>query len=126
MLSRAFRLRKNRDIRRVQQKGHKVFTRHLRLQYLNGNREHHVRCTVLMSVKVAKHATVRNRLKRQVRACLGRFVQSNPHRDLDMLVTITNYSPSLSVDAECVELLGKITQQRSDNPTTPRLRGASR
>lgn len=60
------RLASDRDIRRVNAKARPVYSRFLRLKALVNGLESS-RATVVVSTKVSKKATVRNRLKRQLR-----------------------------------------------------------
>jgi ribonuclease P protein component len=67
MLPRPFRLAKNRDIRRVFRYGKKASSLSLGLKFCL-NQLPLSRMTVIVSLKVDKRATKRNRLKRQIRA----------------------------------------------------------
>ncbi len=89
MLSRQNRLHRNRDIKRVFQKGVKTHINGLRVQVLAHNRQSLPRVTVIISTKVAKRATERNRLKRQVRALMHQFITRYPMLDSDIVITIT-------------------------------------
>ncbi|MCC7543596.1 ribonuclease P protein component [bacterium] len=65
MLARASRLRRNRDIVRVLKRGRILRTSHLKLYALSSSLQNS-RATVVISKKVDKRATVRNRNRRRV------------------------------------------------------------
>ncbi|MFA6082464.1 MAG: ribonuclease P protein component [Patescibacteria group bacterium] len=107
MVSRKYRLQSNRDVRRVQQKGKKLSGRNLRIQILP-NRSGHIRFTVIVGTKTIKHATDRNRVKRQIRAQFDQFIKDNPALAFDLCVYVSNYGAGVDIKQECMELFGQI------------------
>ncbi|MBI3957071.1 MAG: ribonuclease P protein component [Candidatus Kerfeldbacteria bacterium] len=91
MLPRQYRLRRDRDIRRVLQSR---LTRRGRYLLVRGVRRDTgpARLTVVVSSRVSKKATVRNRIKRQVRARLGRHLPHIP-AGRDYLVSVLPRAP---------------------------------
>jgi ribonuclease P protein component len=69
MLSRPHRLTKKKEIERVFQRGRSFFTAILGVKAAPAGRAV-TRFAVVVSIKVAKKATARNRIKRQLRAIL--------------------------------------------------------
>jgi len=107
MLSRTFRLHKNRDIRKTLQKGHRLAKGAVRLTYLT-SRQRNPRFTVLVSTKVAKHATVRNRLKRHIRVCLSQFAHTYPTLAIDGVISVTRAVSDHEITADCQYVLGQL------------------
>lgn len=69
MLPPAHRLTRRRDFARVSAAGKSVYTPTLRLRWVFTGRKAS-RLAVVVSTRVSKHATKRNRLRRQLRAVL--------------------------------------------------------
>ena len=69
MLAEAFRLRRSQDIQRVLRLGRTQRSAFLRLKYLR-NKHHNHRWAFIVSNKVSKRATVRNRLRRQLKSII--------------------------------------------------------
>jgi len=69
MFARANRLAKKRDVDRVWKRGKRVRAPRFYVCVLPNN-QNVVRCTVVVSLRVSKKATIRNRLKRRIREIL--------------------------------------------------------
>ncbi len=106
MLPRAYRLHKNRDIKRVLQKGVKSNLNPLRMHVLLGNRVEHPRVALIMGTKAAKQATDRNKTKRQLRALLWSELKAST-KSADIVVQIHNATPYETLRAATIELLTK-------------------
>ncbi len=107
MLPRANRLQKNRDVRKVLQRGSRLSGASMRLTTLP-NRLHHPRFTVMISTKVAKRATVRNRLKRQARAAVAEFIKIHPTLASDIVLIIFRMPDTRTVISDCQQLLQRV------------------
>lgn len=107
MLPKKFRLNKNRDIRRVIQKGVRVSVADLRLQYLVGNRLNHPRFTVLVSTKICKSAVKRNLLKRRIKSLLIEFAKSTV-LPADVVITPFKELDYDKIEAGIKELIARI------------------
>ena len=66
MLPKKYRLTKDRDFKKILSRGKSFFSPSFRLRYLANNADFS-RFAVIVSAKISKKATIRNRLKRQVR-----------------------------------------------------------
>lgn len=77
MLPRRYRLTKDRDIQRVFRRGKPVRHGRLVLKYARGSTDE-IRFGFSVSKKVAKLATVRNRLKRQLRSLVSELLPFFP------------------------------------------------
>lgn len=89
MLSKAHRLRHWRDFEAVYQRGRSRRTPHLTLRALPPQLQHQsqvhgpvatgsppTRVGIVVGRKVSKKATIRNRIKRRLRACMGQLLPS--------------------------------------------------
>ncbi|MFO0702440.1 MAG: ribonuclease P protein component [Candidatus Andersenbacteria bacterium] len=86
MLAAGNRLRRTRDIERVRGAGRSVGSKLLHIRFTSNHRSTS-RATVVVSTRTAKRATVRNRIKRQVRAVLAPLLpRLSPPRDLMVIV----------------------------------------
>lgn len=112
MLKAKNRLHKNRDIKRVLQKGARVFGESVRISYLFGNKLNRPRITILVSTKVLKDAVDRNRLKRQIRARLRSAITTYPNLGFDMVVSITRNKPVIQVWNEIMHVLQKVGEAK--------------
>lgn len=75
MLAKKYRLRKNKDFEKAAKKGQAVFGNALSLKWIK-NDLYYARFGIVVSLKVDKRATVRNRIKRIIRAIIrGHFNQ---------------------------------------------------
>lgn len=108
MLAKKFRLNKNRDIRRVMQRGVKISVPDVRLQYLTGNRLNHPRVAVLVSTKISKSAVKRNLLKRRVRSLLLSFVATS-QSSADIIVTPFKELDYDKLEASIKDLLSRMS-----------------
>ena len=97
MLPKQQRLRKDGDIIRVAKRGHSFFTTRLIIKFVPTT-SGKTRATVLVSLKFSKKSTVRNRIKRQVRAALGPLMPKLKP-GFDIVVTVKNQA-ALSTVAE--------------------------
>lgn len=86
MLAKKFRLTKQKELKEVFQKGRKGFGYLIGIRFLANNLENS-RITVVVSNKVSKKATRRNRLKRQAREII-RLNLDNLNNSYDIIVTI--------------------------------------
>lgn len=84
MVQREYRLRENRDFRRVFQRGKSAATARLVLYWLE-NREGHYRAGISVSKKVG-NAVVRNRVKRRLRACFLTLKAELAPKPIDLVV----------------------------------------
>ncbi len=73
MLSREYRLTKNNDFARVAQRGRAAFGREISLKWIR-NGLNHSRFGIVVSLKIDKRATVRNKIKRRIRAILKKHL----------------------------------------------------
>lgn len=94
MLSRIQRLRLQRDIDAVQRYGRSIGNRHFFIKFIP-SKSKISRATVVVSVKAAKKAVDRNRIKRRVRSILEKNLRlvSKPH---DLMIIIKKSALSLS------------------------------
>lgn len=86
MLPRRFRLTERRDFDKLYRSGERFSAPHFLIRVLPNNRTM-TRIAVVMSTKVSKRATVRNRYKRQTRAVLEELLPRLPG-GWDIFVTI--------------------------------------
>lgn len=77
MLKKDNRLAHTKDIRLVYSHGRSFFNQNLIIKFIPKLGK--VRCTVVVSTKVAKQAVIRNRLKRQAREVLRKQLPYLPH-----------------------------------------------
>ncbi len=108
MLSRNMRLTKNRDVKRVLQKGTRVSAEGLKITYLRTTFQR-PRFTVVISAKTNKLATIRNRAKRQVRAVLRVFASEHPDYSIDAVVVINQINTRVDLALAIDQILQKIT-----------------
>lgn len=73
MLSKQYRLTKNRDFIRASQRGRAVFSREISLKWIKNGLEYS-RFGITVSLKVDKRAVVRNKIKRRIRAILKEYL----------------------------------------------------
>lgn len=85
------RLTKSRDFKRINAGGKSVFSAYFRLRYL-ANDLPTSRFAVVVSTKVSKKATLRNRLKRQTREIL-RLNREKIKNGFDLIISIQNRAP---------------------------------
>lgn len=91
MLARPHRLTRARDIRQVLRSGRSRRGKTLLVRFVPHTGAT-ARFAVVVSTKVSKKATVRNRLKRQIRDLLKRHLQRFPGRN-DYLVSVVPQTP---------------------------------
>ena len=77
MLPKQYRLRADKDIKKVFKKGRRIMTPLLRFQVLETGAEH-TRFAIVVSTKVGKRATTRNLIKRRVREILRSEIKNIP------------------------------------------------
>lgn len=65
MLPKRYRIRKNKDFKRIACFGQKKYTQEIILKWLKNNLKSS-RYGIVVSLKVAKKATIRNKIKRQI------------------------------------------------------------
>ncbi len=109
MLPRSQRLRLQRDITTVQRRGRSIGNRHFFVKFVPSSRNIS-RATVVVSLKVAKKAVVRNKIKRQVRAVLHKTLASikKPH---DIMIIVKRSAldlPFTEIEATIQSLVKKI------------------
>lgn len=86
MLPRANRLSKQRDFEAVWERGRTVQDEYFKVR-LAPNRQKQTRFGLVLSTKVAKRATVRNRLRRQLGSALClRLIKIKPGQDVMIIV----------------------------------------
>lgn len=73
MLSRKYRLARNKDFARVSQQGKAIFGREISLKWTKNNLSYS-RFGIVVSLKVDKKANVRNKIKRRIRAALKEYL----------------------------------------------------
>jgi len=88
MLPQTSRLIKDRDFKRINAKARPIYAEGLRLKFLANGRPAS-RFGIVISTKVSKKATVRNRLKRQLREIL-RLHRPQIKSGLDLVFTINS------------------------------------
>lgn len=93
MLPKKFRLHNDTDIKRLVQGGKTFFLPQMTIKYKNNNGQG-LRMAVVVSTKVDKRATVRNRIKRQLREVLRS----------EMLLLRKNQDIICIVKKSCLEL----------------------
>lgn len=74
MLRRDVRLNRQRDIKRVFQKGRHIYSDLFRVSWLP-NKSDYPRVTVIIGLKFSKKATERNLIKRRVRHALANLIE---------------------------------------------------
>jgi ribonuclease P protein component len=87
MLKKKFRLSSNKDIKAVLKRGRAIYTPILMFKYLP-NQQRCSRFGLVVSNKVSKKATVRNLIKRRVRAQIGEALQ-NFKKSFDVVVLVS-------------------------------------
>ncbi|NCN07801.1 ribonuclease P protein component [Candidatus Falkowbacteria bacterium] len=108
MLIRKYRLTKRNDFQSIFKTGYKNFNKFFSLRYKLNNLENS-RIAVVVSNKVAKKATDRNRIKRQVRSIISDFLP-NFKQNFDVIINIL--SPSLNQEYNIIqEELSKILKK---------------
>lgn len=73
MLAKKNRLSKASDFQRVLKSGRKVWGRFFTLKYLSAEAEGESRFGFIVTTKISKKATVRNRIKRRLRASASKY-----------------------------------------------------
>ncbi|MBL7141767.1 ribonuclease P protein component [Patescibacteria group bacterium] len=84
MLSKQYRLTKDKDFAKVAQQGQGVFSRELGLKWMKNNLPYS-RFGIIVSLKVSKKAVVRNKIKRRIRAILKKNL-SKITKGCDLLI----------------------------------------
>ncbi len=85
MLSKQYRLTKNKDFERVAKIGQSVYTKELGIKWTKSNLSHS-RFGIVVSLKIAKKAVVRNKIKRRIRAILFGYLKTiKPRYDIMIL-----------------------------------------
>jgi len=92
MLAKINRLAKKSDIDNLFQRGKRAFSPFFAVRYLE-NKEKNSRFTVVISNKVAKKATERNRIRRQIREIIR----------LNLSRFRYNYDILINISKECLE-----------------------
>lgn len=100
MLSQKYRLVKQSDFSLVFKNGKKAFGRLFFIRYTPNNKENS-RFSVVISNKISKKATIRNRARRQVREII-RLNLSKFKQNLDIIINILK--PSLDCSYEELEM----------------------
>jgi len=86
MLKAKYRLVKKRDFQQIRTRGKSVFSNFFRLRFM-ANQSENSRFAVVVSVKVSKKATGRNRLRRQVNEILRlNLAKIKPNQDIVIFV----------------------------------------
>lgn len=88
MLPRKYRLTKEKDFKKINSSGRSFFSTLFRLRYLANNLGIS-RFAVVVSTKVSKKATQRNRLKRQVREII-RLNRTKIKSGYDVAISVSN------------------------------------
>jgi ribonuclease P protein component len=99
MLAPKYRLTKEKDFKKINALGRSFFSPGLKLKYLANNQELS-RFALVVSTKISKRATQRNRLKRQLREII-RLNQERVKAGYDII--ISTKSPVLSKDYQELE-----------------------
>ena len=79
------RLSKTKDITAVLKRGRTLPSRYFLIRYLPNILSHH-RVTVVAGLKISKKATVRNRLKRQIREILKQELLAVNFKNYDIMI----------------------------------------
>lgn len=85
MFPKRFRLRKKEDYHRLFKKGKRIRGSFLDLQFIKNNFSFY-RVAVIVSLKVSKKATVRNKLKRRSREALKKILEGVGGYDIALIV----------------------------------------
>ena len=99
MLAKNFRLSKQSDFKLVFSKGQKNFGKVFIIRFLS-NLEENSRVSVIVSNKISKKATVRNKLKRQTREIV-KIILPKLKQNYDIIITLM--SPCLNLDYQQLE-----------------------
>ena len=104
------RLRQRQSIRQVYRRGNHQATAHFQLSLLKQTKPGPTKIAIVISTKIAKKATVRNKLRRQVRGALAEMLPSlAPGQDI--VITITKVQlAKLSPQALKQELAEALSQ----------------
>ncbi|MBI4090151.1 MAG: ribonuclease P protein component [Candidatus Kerfeldbacteria bacterium] len=109
MLPRANRLRRATSFSRVYQSGRSVGGRLLVVRGLRTRPGHPARAGIVVSTKVSKLATVRNRLRRRLRAAIRSKLRAFPGVDLVVIAKPPSRGqPFAALDAELNSLLSRL------------------
>lgn len=109
MLTRAYRLQKNRDIKTVFYKGKSLQSKYLRLSFMSRPQQKVSRFCFIVGLKISKLAPARNLLKRRMREAVRAFIPalSGPY---NIVLTARPGAAGLSlpeISAELQEVLGR-------------------
>ena len=88
MLAKNFRLSKQKEIKQVFDKGSKYFGKFFIIRFCP-NLEDNCRFVIIVSNKISKKATVRNKLKRQIREII-RLNLDKFNLNYDIIITVLN------------------------------------
>ena|SRR3989344_571069 len=99
MLAKNYRLTKKSDFQQVFQAGKKDFNRLFNIRY-KANKLAGSRVAVVVSTKVSKKATARNKLKRQTRSIIKLFLPKF-RQNFDLIINIL--SPALNQEYEVIQ-----------------------
>jgi len=84
MLPRECRLTKNKDFERVAKKGRAVYDKAIALKWIKNNLSYS-RFGIVVSLKIDKRATVRNKIKRRIRAVIRENI-NQIQKGLDFMI----------------------------------------
>ena len=110
MLPKQHRITKKQDYDRLFQKGRAIPSRICMIRWMH-NELHVPRMGIIVSNKVSKKATIRNKIKRQYRAIIGKKIDTLPF--VDFIIVAKNKvvnTPYPEIEADCLRLLKKIDE----------------
>ena len=110
MLAKNFRLSKEQDFKRVFSKGQKIFAKTFIIRFLP-NLEKNIRLAVIVSNKISKKATIRNKIRRRVRDVFKQNL-GNFKCNCDIIVTVLPSSLDLKFKELKVELIDSLVKAK--------------
>lgn len=89
MLEASNRLRDRQSIQQVYRRGRQIRGRYFIVRYLKNPQHEGLRVAVVISTKIAKLATLRNRLRRRIRAVVAQSLRQLP-AGYDLIINVTD------------------------------------
>lgn len=110
MLSKKYRLTKEKDFKRIKASGRSFFSSWFRVRCLNNNQETS-RFAVVISTKVSKKASQRNRLRRQIREII-RLNKPKIKEGFDLMISVNNKALDQTYQALEKDLLALLNKAK--------------
>lgn len=113
MLPRKYRLSKSADFQKVLKKGKVIRGTYMGLAFYNTGESAQPRVGIIVSNKISKKATERNRIKRSMREAAGDEIEKFKQGDLLVFLAKKSivYKDRESIIKEAGELLGKVRER---------------